>query len=360
MRRVRLFGAIGDKSGYGNAVRNFAEAFALSDIPTQFKFSKSKMRYIEGLENYSGPTNTDFYLHCPPYTRHKSSNYKIGYFYWEADKLPNSWARSLNVLNELWVPCQLVKTACINSGFKGPIKIVPTPMKRFLLSSKIGIPSYFSDEFILSDDVFKFYSIFQWHKRKGYKELLKAYLSEFTPEDNVILILKVNPLNVSNYTEDRIVKDILKVKNYLKKKIYPPIYLSKTLVSTEDVQALHNIGDCYVSPHHGEGWGMPIHDAMYAKSHVITTRFGGVTEYLANSSAHIINHELKPVTGMDWSSLYGSYQKWAYPSTKHLTYLMRDVYTNHKQYKYKTEKAHQLAKRMSVKPIAKRITKELS
>lgn len=360
MRKVSFYGAIDNSSGYGNAVKNFAESFALSDIPTQFKFPKSRMKYVEGLENYSGATNTDFYLHCPPFTKHKSSNYKIGYFYWEADRLPNSWARSLNVLNELWVPCQLVRAACLNSGFKGTIKIVPTPMRPFPTTSKIGIPSYFSNDFILSEDVFKFYSIFQWHERKGYKELLKAYLSEFTPDDNVVLILKVNPLNVNGYTEDRITKDIIKVKNYLGKKIYPLIYLSKKLVQPEDVYALHNIGDCYVGPHHGEGWGMPIHDAMYAKSHIITTRFGGVTEYLSNTSAHIINHEVKPVTGMDWSPLYGSYQNWAYPSVKHLTYLMRDVYTNHKQYKYKTEKAHELANRMNIEAVAKIISKELS
>ena len=49
MKRVRMFGPIGENSGYGNAVRNFTEAFAMSSIPTQFKFSQSKIKYISHL-----------------------------------------------------------------------------------------------------------------------------------------------------------------------------------------------------------------------------------------------------------------------------------------------------------------------
>lgn len=359
MRKVTMYGSIGNSSGYGHAVKNFAEAFSKSGIPTNFKFAKSRMKYVSHLNNYLGKTNTDFYLHCPPYNRHKSSNYKIGYFYWEADRLPNSWARSIKTLDELWVPCNLVKRACIKANFNKKIKVVPTPVRPFDTSKSISIPSYFSEDYILSDNIFKFYSIFQWHERKGYKELLKSYLSEFTIDDNVILILKVNSLNIKNYKDERIKNDILKIKNYLNKSNFPPIYLSKDILPIKDIYSIHSIADCYVAPHHGEGWGMPIHDAMYAKNNIITTKFGGVTEYLNDNSAHIIKHEVRPVTGMDWSSLYGPYQKWAYPDIKHLRYLMRDVFQNHKNYKEKRDEAHRIANSMSIDAVSKIINKNL-
>jgi hypothetical protein len=41
VRRVRLFGDIGESSGYAKAVKNFAEAFSKSNIPTKLNFSKS-------------------------------------------------------------------------------------------------------------------------------------------------------------------------------------------------------------------------------------------------------------------------------------------------------------------------------
>lgn len=359
MRRVRLFGDIGESSGYGKAVKNFAEAFSQSKVPTKLNFPRSKMNHVSHLSNYQGGTDTDFYLHCPPYAKHRSNNYKIAYFYWEADKLPKNWIKPIRDVHEIWAPCELVRKACLSSGYTGKIKIVPTPMKRFSLKQKIAIPSYFSNEYILSDEIYKFYSIFQWHERKGYKELLKAYLSEFTSDDNVVLILKVNPLKIKDYDEARISRDILKVKGYLGKKNYPLIFLSKQIVPTRDIHALHALADCYVSPHHGEGWGMPIHDAMFAGNQIITTKFGGVTEYLNDNSAHLIKHELKPVTGMQWSPLYGSYQKWAYPSVKHLAGIMRDVYVNHDKYEIKSKNASKLAKTMDIESVAKIINREL-
>lgn len=358
-KRVSMYGAINGSSGYGNAVRNFAEAFSKSKVPTKFVFPKGKMKYIRHLKQYTGTTNVDFYLHCPPFNKHKSSNYKIGYFYWEATQLPHSWKKAINKVNELWLPCELVKKACLDAGFKGKIKIVPTPLKPFNLNKEIAIPSPFSNDLILSKDIYKFYSIFQWHERKGYKELLKAYLSEFTPNDNVVLILKVNPLKYKGNTEAKIIKDILKVKSYLGNKKFPPIYLSKKIISEDDLKAIHIAADCYVSPHHGEGWGMPIHDAMWAGNQVITTQFGGVTEHLSNQSAHLINYELKPVTGMDWSSFYNPSQRWAYPKVKHLAYLMRDVYLNHHKYEDKAKRAKEIADSMTINAVVKIINREL-
>ena len=77
---------------------------------------------------------------------------------------------------------------------------------------------------------------------------------------------------------------------------------------------------------------MPIHDAMQAGKQIITTKYGGVTEYLTNESAHIIKHKLGPVSNMEWSRLYNSQQNWAYPGLTHMQGLMREVFENHDSY----------------------------
>jgi glycosyltransferase involved in cell wall biosynthesis len=360
---VRFFGPVGSTSGYGNAVRNFAKAFSNSNVKTKFVFQnkdqKSNLELYNSLNNYDGKCNIDFYLHCPPYINHKSNAYKIAYFYWEADRLPNYWGRSLNRVNELWVPCKLVKDACIKAKFHGPIKIVPTPCESWKVNEKVIIPSSFSKKFVISEDVYKFYSIFQWHNRKGYNELLNSYYKTFLRGDNVLLILKVNPLNINNNTKALIKTNILDIKRKLNLKYYPPVYLESSIVSENIIRAIHNTSDCYVSPHHGEGWGIPIHNAMMLGKQIITTKYGGVTEFLDNNSAHIINHTIAPVSGMEWSPLYGEYQNWAYPSISHLTALMRDVYENHNDYKYKGEAARMIADTMSIEAVSKIINKEL-
>lgn len=364
MNRVRMFGPFGESSGYGNAVKNFAQAFSISDIPTKYHFgSKAEKRYeyfLGDLNRHNGDTNIDFYLHGPSWNKHRSQAYKIGYFYWEADRLPISWERMINQVNELWVPCELVEQACRRARFRGPIKVVPTPINGWDHDKKIYIPSDFSEKYEVSPDVFMFYSVFQWHERKGFKELLTAYYKTFTADDDVILVIKTNPLKVGRYTRERIKTDIVNLKRRLNLKYYPRVYLSRDIISTEDIQALHNTGDCYVSAHHGEGWGVPIHDAMHAGNHIITTKFGGVTEHLDSSTANLIEHKVGPVSGMDWSPLYGDYQNWAYPSIRSISQQMQKIYSNSDQYIDKTIKAKELAERMSIEAVAKIINKELS
>jgi glycosyltransferase involved in cell wall biosynthesis len=364
MNKVRMFGPLGGASGYGNAVKNFATAFSESNIPTKFHFGKKaeekESEFFATLDNYAGDTNIDFYLHGPPWSKHKSRAYKIGYFYWEADRLPLSWERMINQVDELWVPCELVAEACRKARFKGRIKIVPTPVDYWYHDKQIYIPSNFSQEFRVSDDVFKFYSIFQWHERKGYRELLQAYYKTFTESDNVLLVLKVNHLGVHGYTKEQIKKDILDIKRKMNLKFYPRVYLSRQIISSEDIEALHNTCDCYVSAHHGEGWGVPVHDAMWASNHIIVTKFGGVTEHLSPKSAQIIDHKIGPVSGMDWSSLYGNYQNWAYPSVRSLSSAMRRVYENPESLMERRFEARRIAEGMSTEAVTKIINKELA
>jgi glycosyltransferase involved in cell wall biosynthesis len=364
MNKVRMFGPLGESSGYGNAVRNFATAFSNSNIPTKFQFGRkaedSNSEFMATLNRYTGDTNIDFYLHGPSWSRHNSLAYKIGYFYWEADCLPISWEKMINQVNELWVPCNLVADACRKARFRGPIKVVPTPVNGWDHDNKISIPSDFSKNYIVSDDVFKFYSIFQWHERKGYRELLTAYYKTFHEEDNVLLIIKANQLEVGGYTKDKIKSDILNIKKRLNQTYYPRLYLCKDIIPTEHIQALHNIGDCYVSPHHGEGWGVPIHDAMMSGNHIITTRFGGVTEHLDDSSAHLIDYKIGPVSGMEWSPLYGGHQNWAHPSVRSLSNQMKKVYSNPNEFTFKTENAHRIANKMNIDAVSEIINKELS
>jgi hypothetical protein len=89
------------------------------------------------------------------------------------------------------------------------------------------------------------------------------------------------------------------------------------------------------------------------------TKYGGITEYLDSKSAHIIKHKVDAVSGMEWSPLYDKTQKWAYPSTNHLTKLFRDVYENHTTYAGKAKRAKEIAGRMTIPKISEIIEKNI-
>ena len=219
--KVRFFGNPKKSTGYGNATVSFARCFSNSNIDTKFIFPGAKYNSFKSeLNSYSGDTDIDFYIHCPPYDKHRSNKYKIGYFYWEADKLPNGWGRSLNVLNEVWSPCKLVTNACIKSGYRGIIREIPTPSFYKLNSfpNKLKIPATL-DNFVLGKDTFIFYSIFQWNYRKGYDKLVKAYYSEFDEFDNCILVIKTNPMGNEVGCRKKMYNFIKSTKDSIKKKI---------------------------------------------------------------------------------------------------------------------------------------------
>lgn len=322
--KVRFFGKTTGMSGYSYATKYIARAFSESGIPTYFP---SKEPYFKGLSTCGPACEVDFYIHTPPFSRHKSKNYKIGYFYWETDKIPASWAKDIcHSLDEIWVPCKLVELACRRAGFSGPIEVVHTPYSDDVKTDPVRIPALGTSAAVLSDSCYVFYSIFQWNVRKGYLDLLSAYLREFSPEENVCLLIKTNSVKHKLHGDSRINRDILDIKSSLGKNSLPPVFLIKDKLSESRLKGVHELGDCFVLPHRGEGWGMPIHDAMNSQSLIITTKFGGITEHLNETNAMIINHTMENVTPMTWNDYYTSDQKWAKPNVDHLKSLMRKAY----------------------------------
>lgn len=343
---LEFFGKITENTGYGIATRNMIESLRMLGV--NLKLSTNVMsNENEWLDPY-----VQIHMQCPPikkaYSDRMNSKYKIGYFYWETDRLPKQWQKSIRWLDEVWAPCQLVKDCLIKEGFSGPIEIVPTSAKRSGKVKKFNI-SINNSSIFLSKSVFKFYSIFQWNERKGWRELLGAYFDEFSSEDNVVLIIKTRPLK--NNIE-QIKKDILNLKRKINKKNFPMLYLITSDITEGEINGIHQYSDCYVSPHHGEGWGMPIHDAINFKNELIITKFGGITEFLDENSANIIKHTMGPVKNMKWCPFYGSYQNWANPSKKSLMELMRKVYTSKKD-EDKINNAYNIVNSFDIEGVSK-------
>jgi len=352
--RVGFHGKPQGNGGYSHATRNIARAFSESRVPVLFK---SSAPFYKDMSTGSGPYNVDFYIHTPPFSNHAGKKYKIGYFYWETDRLPDRWARDIRLsLDEIWVPCNLTKKACRKAGFRGPIEVIHTPRPVEITTKPVAIPLKGSAKRAVGDDTFIFYSIFQWNERKGYRKLFRAYLQEFSKKDNVLLVVKTNPIKHKWHGQAKIGSDIASLKRYGKGMHGAPLFLITKDLSEEHLAGLHDLGDCFVLPHHGEGWGMPIHDAMMHNSLVITTPFGGITEHLDDSSALLIKHKMVPVRPMDWNPYYQSGQNWADADIGHLRRLMREALIADKAKLLKrTDKAKKIAKTMDIKAFSRKI-----
>lgn len=321
-------------TGYGKASWNMLEAL---------KLTENKITPIQ--PGRPAPNaDIDFFLRPPPWNMGRARR-KIAYFYWEAIPLPDGWAAAVNTVDEIWAPCQLVADCCKMAGFKGKLFIVPTPAfpVDFSIIPEADIPG-------IPPDSFKFYSISQWHNRKGWPELLRAFFDEFSEEDKASLIIKTSPIN--HTLRPQIIEDIRLIKSEFGGKKTAPLAVIHEIISEDQILSIHKAGNCYVAPHHGEGWGMPIHDAILAGKQIIATKFGGVIEFLEDDAFHPIPFEMVPVSGMEWNGAYSPSQRWAQPNLDSLKKIMRDVYKNHKIYIKKNMLINKNINKLSYSSIA--------
>ena len=261
----------------------------------------------------------------------------IGCTVWETDKLPRDWVDACNRMDEVWVPCRWNADVFRASGVTVPVRIVPHAIDLDALRAP-GQPLPLEG---LPDGAYVFYSVFQWSPRKNPEGLLKAYLSEFTPADDVCLLLKTH-LSAHTGEERRELENrVLQVRRDMgmAHDQTPPVALLVTNLRQEEVVALHRRGDCLVLPHRAEGWGLPLLEAMALGKPVIATGFGGCLEFMTDENSYLLDWQTTPVCGMPWYRPYRGDQTWAEPDLGHLRRLMRHVYAHREEACRKGERA---------------------
>jgi glycosyltransferase involved in cell wall biosynthesis len=325
-------GALFDTSGYASASRSYVGALINSnavDLTVQsVTFEKNYTDHgkiaqdIKALENRKISHRIQV-VHLTPenYINTRVTGlYNIGYTTWETDKLPEGWVNLCNMMNEIWVPSSWNKEVFAACGVRKPICVIPhgieAPDLEKLKPMNMGV----------DNDVFVFYSIFQWLERKNPTALLKAYLTEFKPDEKVILAIKSYRLDTSAKEQEIIKNDIAHVKQALRiKDEYPSMRFFGTLLSAEQMQELHMRGDCFVLPHRGEGFGIPHAEAMSYGKPVITTNYSGNLEFMKKDNSYLVDYFETPVYNMLFP-LYNARMNWAEPSVMHMRKLMRYVF----------------------------------
>ena len=168
------------------------------------------------------------------------------------------------------------------------------------------------------DSRFTFLSVFKFEYRKGWDVLLSAYWSAFDVFDDVLLTLKsfVPHWEVVDGRDSVLSWLEWYAKKAFKKSLQelPPVRVIEDEVSREAMRSLYGNSDCFVLPSRGEGWGLPVVEAMLMELPVIVTNYSGTTAYLRNDSSYPLSWTAVSDSGL------------CQPDVAHLKYLMRQVY----------------------------------
>lgn len=239
-----------------------------------------------------------------------TGQYKIGYTMLEVDGLPKEWVRQANLMDEIWVPSSFNKETFLDSGVKVPISVMP-----------LGVdPAYFSTSIHgkKDDSCFTFLSVFEWGERKAPDLLLRAFSDEFNSNEAVSLLCKVNNFDPSINVRDQI------SRLNLRKNGGRIVIAENQILQRYELGVLYRSADCFVLPSRGEGWGMPILEAMACGLPVIATNWSSQVDFMNESNSLPLDVE-SLIPAVAKCPYYQGF-RWAQPSYEHLRYLMRWVF----------------------------------
>jgi len=359
MKPIKYSGPWSEASGYAQANRNIVQALHGSGVPVTTElqvFANHPTDYGEQYELCRSLQNkySDYdikVLHITPniYSKYKEvGKYHVGHLFWETTGMNPKWSWYLDEVKEIWTGCQYNKKCFEDVGFSGPIIVMPQPVMFHNEPQKIDIQGVRESDFV-------FYSIFQWIERKDPKTLLEAYWQAFQGNNDVVLLLKTYGLAFGGRQERIIYEQIAAWKKQLSQRHYPRVLVIDSLLSHEQMQAIHARGDCFVSSHRGEGWGEPQGEALSYKKPVISTDLGGIHEWIDSDGMYKIKYKMVDVFNMSWAEQYsGGNQKWGQADKEQLIETMRYVYENQESAREVGENGYKQAlKKLSPKVVGR-------
>jgi len=238
----------------------------------------------------------------------------FGYTMSEASRIPQSDVAACNGMDAILVPSTFSQVALQLSGVTVPVHVVPIPARMERAKPR------------KRDQYFQFLSIFQWTSRKNPETLLAAFFEEFAPEESVSLVIKTWPYRGLGKWEVPSESVRLLTEKYSNRS---RVTVLDTTLPHASLAALYEEASCYVSAHRGEGWGLPLFDAMAMGLPCIATAFGGNLAYMSETNSFLVPCEIVPAQASERGLMeHFEGAHWGEVSVSNLRKVMRYV-VNH-------------------------------
>lgn len=228
---------------------------------------------------------------------------------WEESLFPPDYVAQFNQhLHLVAVTSQYVRKTLIDSGVQVPVVVVGDGVDHILRYpiEPVELPK---------QRRFTFLHISSCFPRKGVDVLLKAYSQAFSADDDVLLVIKTFP-NPHNTVIEQVQTLQASLPNC------PAIHVINQDYSIGQINSLYAQADALVAPSRGEGFGMPMAEAMLWEVPVITTGFGGQSDFCSVDNAWLIDYTFAPAA----NHLGQAQALWVEPDSLHLMALMQQLY----------------------------------
>ena len=237
--------------------------------------------------------------------------YRIAYWAWELDTIPQEWVKLAEAVDEIWAPTKFVVDA-MRSRMTLPVHGM---LPGVLLGDIEDVPR--ARLGIAADDcVFLFmFDMLSEFERKNPLAVVHAFRSAFAPHEQATLVIKVSRGSTDAAAMARL---------HAAAADRSSIIIIDESVSRAKAYGYLNMCDCFVSLHRSEGFGLGMAEAMLLGKPVIATNYSGNLDFMHPGNSLLVDYALTDIT-VD-GPIYKKGNRWADPSAEHAASLMRRVF----------------------------------
>lgn len=239
---------------------------------------------------------------------------RIGYTFFEVNKLTKLELHHLRSLDQLIVPSKWAADVCMNSGLSLP-EVCPAGY-----DDSVFTPVDYMPKSCI------FLSIGKWEVRKQQDQIVMAFNKAFGPKDNVKLWMSCNNRFIKPFVDEkkRVYKELLKER----------IQLFDHFPNHGDLARIIQQSYCFVAPSLAEGWNLPLLESMGCGKFNIATNYSAHTEFCdAQSSTLIEPTALVPALDNMWfrENNETNCGEWCSYNEDDLIEAMREIYKKYQE-----------------------------
>jgi glycosyltransferase involved in cell wall biosynthesis len=235
---------------------------------------------------------------------------------WEFGGIPSAWVPQIQRnVSEVWCPTSWVKECYVRSGVpESKVAVVPHGVDtvRFTPDGPVyPLATTKSRKLLFVGGTIA---------RKGVDVLLRAYLETFTADDDVCLVVKA--FGAGHVYKGSTMDDQLRA--VVEDPLSAEVELIDDELTEDQVAMLYRSCDVLVHPYRGEGFGLPIAEAMASGLPVVVTGYGACLDFCDEDNALFVPYAITSFEMADVGPSSIGYW-WAEPDADALSETLRRV-----------------------------------
>src|SRR5579872_69752 len=270
-------------------------------------------RFIRSIANSSEPVHSRYIY--PPFTDRMTGTVRAVHCYgWEESAFPQEYVASFNRdLDLITAMSAYVRDGLIQNGVKIPIEITGLGADHILETPAEPVSCF-------EPGTFHFVHISSCFPRKGADVLVEVFCREFRRDEDARLLIKTFA-NPHNQIEAILADACARYPNHA------PVRVIFDPFSPGQMRSLIEQANCLVAPSRGEGFGLPVAEAMLLGTPVIATIHGGHADLCSPEWCWPVDFRLEPAR----THLSQGRSFWAEPNPDSLETKLREVYESHRE-----------------------------